>query len=177
VYNLRMNKLLVVFALVITSCLSQAVESVWTKASLISGVPEKKIYAIALQESKLLYPDQKMRPWPWTVNSRHGSMRFKSKAEAYKAIQALVDEGETNIDLGLMQVNYGFHKKLIGNSDVLDPSVNILLAAEILRKNMVEAKGDVRKAVAFYHSRNPERATNYDSKIRENELLVSRAFP
>jgi hypothetical protein len=172
-----MNKLVVLIVSILASCLCGATESVWTKASIISGVPEAKIYAIALQESKLLYADKKLRPWPWTVNSRHGSMRFKSKSEAYKAVQALVDEGETNIDLGLMQVNYGFHKELIGNKDVLDPTVNILLAAEILRKNMIVAKGDVRKAVAFYHSRNPERATSYESKIRENELLLSKVFP
>jgi Transglycosylase SLT domain len=175
-YNLRMFKLILtaLFILYGSACIAE--ESIWKKASTHSGVPEAKIYAIALEESKLMYGDKKMRPWPWTVNSPSGPERFRNKSAAYKRIQELVDYGVTNIDIGMMQINYRYHKDLIGKQDVLDPKVNVMIAAEILRQKMIDAKGDARKAVAFYHSHNEILASEYDVKIRRNESQVASFF-
>jgi hypothetical protein len=153
-----------------------AVEDIWDKASEISGIPKQKIYSMAIQESGIKMSDSKMRPWPWTINSPRGSMRFASKAEAYAAIKKLVDDGVTNVDIGIMQINLRWNWSLIRDRDILDPKVNILTAAELLKTGMVRTNGNIRKAVAFYHSSRTNEANSYDAAVLKYEPAVFAAF-
>ena len=171
-----MWKIYVFVALMVQMIPALAMEDIWAMAAMESGVPKEKIYTIAIQESGLKMSDKKIRPWPWTVNSPRGSMRFKSKQEAYAEIKSLVSDGITNIDIGIMQVNLRWQWELIKNVDILEPKVNIMIAAKILKGTMKEAKGDVRKAVAYYHSRKANEANVYDAAIRSYEPLVIASF-
>lgn len=177
-YNLRMfYRYLVAFIISFASS-SVAMANVWLQAEAISGVPHTKIYAMALKESGVAARDSKLRPWPWTLNSAQGSMRFKTKKEAYAAIKMLVEQGLTNIDIGVMQINLRWNWDLIKDKDILDPQTNVMVAASLLKAHMKTTKGDVRKSVALYHSRLEKNATVYEASVAEFEkaILKNAAF-
>lgn len=157
-----------------------AENSLWRWAEARTGVPAEKIYGIALQESGMRWQDGKVRPWPWTINSpKTGPMRFNSKKEAYEKIKELVKQGVYNIDLGMMQINLRHHWARVNGKDVLEPSVNIALSAEILREAMVSAGGDVPKAVGFYHTGagGPgERGSAYTKSVERFEVAITGRY-
>ena len=144
----------------------------WDDAQRLSGVPKETIYAIALRESGMTYKDKLFRPWPWTVNSPRGSMRLASKEEAYREIKKLMLDGVTNIDVGLMQINVRWHWNTIKDLDILDPKVNLMTAANLLRNEMVASNGDVKKAVSRYHSRRKDAGAVYSFNVLNLENQV-----
>lgn len=166
----------IVFFLLFYPLFCYADQGVWTVASGISGIPASKLYAIALVESGKQSVDKRVRPWPWTINSPNGSLRLNSKEEAYREIRALVKSGVTNIDIGLMQINMRWHWNLVKNVDILDPSVNIITAASILKSNMIEVNGNVDKAIANYHSKRPAKGEEYKNSVLDYERQVQIAF-
>jgi hypothetical protein len=46
-----------------------------------------------------------------------------------------------------------------------DPCFNIAAAGAIMRVYLTETDGDLLRAVGFYHSHTPERATEYQAKV------------
>ena len=145
---------------------------VWARAQDLSGVPSDKIYAIALQESGMRHPDGLFRPWPWTINSEEGAKRFGSKKEAYDEIKRLAKKGIRNIDVGLMQINLRWNWEGVANTDILNPEVNIMFAAKLLRQRMKSSNGDVDKAIALYHSKRELAGIGYKSSVLlfENQI-------
>ncbi len=141
-----------------------AVSSIWTRAAAHAQVPARTLYAIALQESGLRWRDGRIRPWPWTLNSPHGPMRFRTKAEAQTALERLKAQGTCNIDIGLMQVNWCAHRHRFAHLDWLDPETNIRMAAMILREAR-ESTALPTLGVGRYHSWNTQRAIDYASRV------------
>jgi hypothetical protein len=91
-------------------------------------------------------------------------------------------------DLGVMQVNSTWVPYLarswhMTSADVAgrlikDPCFNIAAAGAIMRIYLDEARGDVVRAVGYYHSHTPELATNYQIKvIRASFWLFGRPKP
>ena len=87
-------------------------------------------------------------------------MFFETRHQAALALDSILAEGIRNVDVGLMQVNWGYHHASVSSpSDLLDPSTNIRVASQILREAMTRTKGDVAKAVGAYHAgHSPDRA-------------------
>ncbi len=78
---------------------------------------------------------------------------------------ANLDKGVTNIDIGLLQINWRFHGKHFKNiSEILDTKNNIDYAASFLRK-LYNIHGSWREAVRYYHSARPEHHRKYSRKI------------
>lgn len=125
----------------------------WHEASRVSGVPIPILHGIALTESGKVWTDGSTRPWPWTLNSPvKGPQFFKSREAAAEQLLALLNAGVTNIDIGLMQVNCGYHcKRVKAPEDLLDPAVNLRVASQILSE-VRAAKGDLASAVGAYHA-------------------------
>ena len=48
---------------------------------------------------------------------------------------------------------------------ISDPCFNIAAAAAIMRLSLNEAGGDLLRAVGYYHSHTPERASSYQTKV------------
>lgn len=147
--------------------------SFWEAGAKVAGIPEQKLYAIAIQESGMKMRDGKIRPWPWTVNSPEGPRRFDTKEEAYAHIRQLVQRGITNIDIGALQVNLKYHWQRIRHRDILDPKTNILTASEILKEEMENANGNIKRAVANYHSHRPAKGSQYESSVAQYEQWIS----
>lgn len=144
-------------------------ESIWKVASSFSGVPSRVIYAIALQESQVMYTDGVARPYPWTINingETPRALRFETRQAAEAEVRKLVKSGVTNIDIGPMQINYRYHGHSVAQPEhLLDPRINLFVAAVILRELMQNNKGDLEKTVADYHSRTPTKGLPYAQSV------------
>jgi hypothetical protein len=91
-------------------------------------------------------------------------------------------------DLGVMQVNtiwvpflarsWHLTPREVAQRLIQEPCFNIVSAGAIMRIYLDEARGDVVRAVGYYHSHTPERASAYQmSVIRASYSLFGRPHP
>jgi hypothetical protein len=115
-----------------------------------SSVDPKVLAGIALNES-----GRNGRAWPWTLNVAGQGLFFKTRNDAFRAIQSLIGAHRCDFDVGLMQVNWCYHSQRFASAwDALRPSTNIRVAEDILNENYSKTHS-VAKAIAYYHSANP----------------------
>jgi len=80
-------------------------------------------------------------------------MFFATREQAASALFKILQEGITNVDIGLMQVNYGYHGNRVKNpADLLDPAINLRVASMVLSEARDVVGGDVASAVGAYHA-------------------------
>jgi soluble lytic murein transglycosylase-like protein len=107
-----------------------------------------------------------------------GSLYFESYEKALEKLMELLAAGKTNIDVGVMQINWGWNGYRAGDPKrLLIPAENINIAAQILREHLDEFSGDLVRAIARYHSPRAERGVPYAASvmaIREH-LLAAQA--
>ncbi len=129
-------------------------------------IPPDTLAAIGNVESGKYSSYRKQKePWPWTVYSNGKSNFFKTKTQAERYINKLIDEGEKNIDIGCMQINWNFHNKNFKSiGDMLNPRKNIEYAGKLI-KNHYKNTHDWEKAIGNYHSKTPEFHKKYLKKI------------
>jgi Transglycosylase SLT domain len=88
-------------------------------------------------------------------------------------------------DLGVMQVNstwvpflarpWNLTPRVVARRLIDEPCFNIFAAGAIMRIYLDETHGDVVRAVGYYHSHTPERASDYQIKvIRASYSLFGR---
>ncbi len=150
--------------------------SVWDEAAASAGLQKPVLYAIAICESGHA-GQQGATPWPWTLRWAGGSAYFESSEDAAAALESLLAAGFRNIDVGLMQVNWGYHAERFGvdtPARLLDPQVNLRIAATILREAMDAAGGDRAVAVARYHTAEPARGARYAARVLALASLLER---
>ncbi len=127
-------------------------------------VPAGILFAIALTESGRAAGDGRFLPWPWALNLEGKALYFSNRAEADARLQELVGAGRTP-DIGLMQVNWKYHRSKLGDPEqAFDPWLNLRAGARVLRQEY-EATGDWWQAVGRYHSRTPARARAYRQRV------------
>ena len=116
-----------------------------------AGIPAEILYAIALQESALPLRGQ-LRPWPWTLNVAGRPKRFANHHTACHALhQALATTSPTRIDIGLAQINWGYHhQRFASPCTALHPIRNLRVAAQVLREQHRHT-GDWLLAAGRYH--------------------------
>jgi hypothetical protein len=114
------------------------------------SVDPKVLAGIALNESGL-----NGRAWPWTLNIAGRGFFFKTRENAYRVVQSLIAHGRSDFDVGIMQINWGYHARRFASPwDALAPATSIRVAEEILNENYSKTHS-VAKAIAYYHSANP----------------------
>jgi len=122
------------------------------------GVPSSLLLAISFVESGF---------HPYVLNHEGESLSFSAPGEALGYIETQITQGNTNIDIGCMQVNWRSHQdKFERPRDLLIPTTNIRYAAKFL-KALYEELGTWAKAVAAYHSRNKTKSKPYLIKIAQ----------
>jgi len=139
-------------------------------------LPPEVLYAVALTESaRQVDSTGNVRPWPWTLNVRGRGHFFASRREAEAALQDLLDQGRRSIDIGIMQVNWRYHRQRLGSPRLaLDPYHNLRVAAEILH-DCHQRRQDWWAAVGCYHAPNsPQRAARYRARVRAHWRRVTR---
>lgn len=134
-----------------------------------NGVPPWFLYGIALQESNMLF-GRRALPFPWTLNVKGQSKRYKSYDEALFALKEFVSRGLTSVDIGCMQVNWRWNAHRLQTLErALDPYSNIDAGAQILKAEFT-ATGDWFKTAMRYHAgaitpANQQRATGYATDV------------
>ena len=122
--------------------------------------------AVAIAESGR-WDHHQTRNQPMAMD-RHGAKSrtlFYHKIRSNLAVKQLLRQGITNIDVGCMQINLGYHGAAFDSLDqAFDPVHNIAYAANFLRK-LKQRKESWAQAVGTYHSPNPKRALRYRQKV------------
>lgn len=149
-----------------TTHIQPTASSAWSRAATKYGFEEVDLYAIALQESRRHRSDGLVRPWPWTLHSPEtGALYFDTYEAALEKLMSLLAEGKTNIDVGVMQINWGWNGHRVSDPKrLLLPAENIEIAAQILRENL-DRYGDQGLAIARYHSARAERGRAYAASV------------
>jgi len=96
----------------------------------------------------------------FTVQGLSFSKRFQDKDNAVAFVKVLLDKGYTNVDVGLMQVNWKYHGENFTNlEDAFDPYKNVDYAVSYLRKH--RQTRDWWGSVGRYHSGTRNHAEKY----------------
>lgn len=130
------------------------------------GLPKGILEAIALAESGRWDPARRAASaWPWTVNAGGEAAYLASRAEAVAHVERLRAAGRTNIDVGCLQINLGWHPNAFPDLEsAFDPLANATYAAAFLQTLREEA-GSWEGAVERYHSRDPDRGRSYRERV------------
>ncbi len=134
------------------------------------AIPPRLFYAVALTESgKQVDGIAQLRPWPWTLNIRGEAHYFARRRAAEAALRQALAGGEDLIDVGLMQVNWRYHRQHLRTpTSALDPYRNLRIAARILRDCQRE-HADWWAAVGCYHApADLARASRYRERVRHH---------
>jgi hypothetical protein len=136
-----------------------------------TSVDPKILAGIALNESAY-----NGRAWPWTLNVAGRGFFFRTREDAYRAVRYLISNGRSNFDIGLMQVNWGYHGKRFASAwDALAPATNIRVAEDILNENYRLTHSAV-KTVAYYHSANPAPGREYLARFVKHLSQIERGL-
>ncbi|BDC45300.1 transglycosylase SLT domain-containing protein [Paraburkholderia terrae] len=136
-----------------------------------TSVDAKILAGIALNESAY-----KGRAWPWTLNVAGRGFFFRTRVDAYKAIRFLIANGRCDFDVGIMQINWCYHSKRFASPwDALAPATNVHVAEDILNENYRKTHSAV-KAVAYYHSANPQPGREYLARFIQHLSQLERGL-
>ena len=120
------------------------------------NIPSGLLLAIAKVESNVE---------AYALNIQGKPVIKNNKPQAASLVYEALEEGITNIDVGVMQLNVKWHKENFSSiKEMLDPKKNIEYAASFLLK-LHKKDGDWHKAVRFYHSSTHEYHRKYSKKI------------
>lgn len=146
-----MRILPIVLVFVLLSAPAFGFDKLFAKHCKTYGVPKDIATAIAKQESAMN---------PLCVNVAGQDYWPETRAEA-EAIIRKAQKKDLSYDVGLMQINSQWIKQWkIDPTVLLDPDVNIRYGTRIL-KNEISRNGLNWRAVASYHSPDPERGRRY----------------
>lgn len=141
------------------------------------GIPYTLLYAVALTESATQINDSNTyRPWPWTLNVAGQGYFYDSRIAAWQALKNWMRQGRRSIDIGLMQVNWRYHKKKLGSAwQALDPYHNLRVGAAILQ-DCYQTRQNWWSSVGCYHSpANTKRAEVYRQRVVSHWRRIKRA--
>ena len=100
-------------------------------------------------------------PWPWTVNIAGKAQFFNLREQAAEYANQAVQRGQTNVDIGCMQLNWRYHGSAFKDPNAaLQPAANVEYAARLLAKEY-QIGGSWADAVSRYHSRHAHQAADY----------------
>jgi len=133
---------------------------VFLRASAATGIPVELLLAISHVESGF---------HPHALNVS-GESAFPSSQ--YEALRLLRQSGN-NVDIGLMQVNWGYwgNKFGLSKSELLDPQLNVLVGAKIL-EHCIRVGGSPWIGVGLYHSPENFRQREYVEKVWQSYRRV-----
>jgi hypothetical protein len=129
-------------------------------------IPPGLLQAVALAESGRKHPAHgRHQAWPWAVRAGAEGFYLPSKAAALAKVRALRQEGRSNIDVGCMQINLGYHGSAFRSlEDAFEPAHNVAYGARFL-KELQHETGSWARATGRYHSAEPDRSQAYRARV------------
>lgn len=139
-------------------------ETLAERAALAHDVPPGILSAIARVESGRTVNGW-FRAWPWTLNQGGRGSFHPDKATALETLEALLETGKRNIDIGCMQINWHWHAHAFqSTAAMMDPVENTRYAARYLQ-SLYTRYGDWELSIMHYHSRDPQRGRAYARRV------------
>jgi soluble lytic murein transglycosylase-like protein len=128
-----------------------------------AGVPLPVLIAVVGAESAY-------HPWALDVEGREVFCRSRAEAESVLATTAT-----TNVDIGLMQINWRFWGPRLGiaKTALLDPAINLRMGARILRDSL-NRDGTMWRRISNYHSGARHERDRYNRKVYDAYLRYLR---
>lgn len=164
------KNLLVIIALIVSEH-AMAVElagSVFESVGRKYNVDPYLLYSIALVESGT-GRQKGISPWPWVIRSRSGGAVYATrKRDAANTLAILVENNPLrDIDVGMMQINLHWQlSRYETPEDLLDPEINLGVAAEYLVECIDSAPDDLIMGIGRYHIwTNELLARQYGNKV------------
>lgn len=159
----------ILLLIVLLTCAREAAAEVppgYRHIAEVEGVPASVLYAVAMTESGVTLESGRQHPWPWSLNVEGRSLRYRTRLETWRALTEFLAKGVTRVDVGLMQVNWAYHRQALGDPwAALDPYYNLRVGAAILRAQF-QTTGDWWEAIGRYHAPNhAERAHRYRARV------------
>ena len=131
-----------------------------------TGVPLVVLQALTRAETGRGKGDG-LEPWPWAVNQAGQGHWFESAAEAEQFVEAQLDFGYTNLDVGCFQLNHRWHADGFSSlSAMFSPQENALYAASYIAEKYQET-GDWVLAAGAYHSGTEGHAARYATRFEQ----------
>ncbi len=128
------------------------------------GIPTTILLAMADVESRFE---------PYVLNHAGKTLKFTTSKEALTYVEAQIKQGQNNLDIGCLQINWKAHQRNFESpKELLSPEYNICYAAQFL-KSLYQEFGTWAKAVAAYHSRKSEYSGPYLIKIANSLTIQS----
>ncbi|WP_431306379.1 transglycosylase SLT domain-containing protein [Pseudomonas aeruginosa] len=170
-----------VLAIGVYACAAHAQEvppPAYQLAAQRAGIPSLVLYAVALQESGIRR-NGRIVPWPWSLNVAGQSRRYATRSDACAGLQQVMQSTpHTRIDVGLGQINLGYHRQRYTSAcDLLDPYRNLAIAADILKEQHSPGE-DWLLAIGRYHRpAGGEPAARYRRSVSRHLARVQGARP
>jgi len=119
-----------------------------------AGVPLEVLVAVTGAESGY---------HPWALDIEGHQVFCQSRAEAESV---LARTATTNVDIGLMQINWRFWGPRLGVAKpaLLDPAINLRMGARILRESL-DRNGSVWERISNYHSGARHERERYNKQV------------
>jgi hypothetical protein len=139
----------------------------WVEAARPHGFAPELLYAVTLVESQRGVGSGHVAPWPWTLRTPEGGEWFDSADAAAEGLaQARKTWPANRIDVGVGQVNLGWHAERFERpEDLLDPAVNLNVAAGILADAIASTRDPVIAVGRYHHWRSEKRARAYGERV------------
>lgn len=133
---------------------------VFLRAAAVTGIPVEMLLAVSHVESGF---------HSHAINISGESFFPSSHQDALR----LLSRSRNNVDIGLMQVNWGYwgNKFGLSKSELLDPQLNVLVGAKIL-EHCIRVSGSPWIGVGLYHSPENFRQREYVEKVWQSYRRV-----
>ena len=171
----QIRLMMVVFSVIICSNTSSCLASVDIGQENVNEQYDNKkiLQLIGLAEAKHNIPpgllaaiaktESGMKPYALNMNGK--SMTTLSKQESALMVRDRISSGSTNIDVGLMQLNWRWHGDQFTNiEEMLDIEKNIDYASKLL-SGLYKQHKSWHKAVRYYHSATIEHHKKYTRRV------------
>lgn len=125
-------------------------------AETSNNIPKGLLLAISKIESG---------SYPYMLGDNGKPIKSATLEESARILKQKLKSGTTNLDVGLMQLNYKWHRKAFNSiEDMLNPIKNIAYAAQLLN-SLKNQHGDWQTAIRYYHSYSAKYNRAYSLKV------------
>lgn len=166
----RMRRSVFLFAFAISNACSALTldNTLWAETARRHALDPAMLYAVALSASARQQGESAVSPWPWTLESNDKRTRYRDRREAARALSARLKKSPNqDIRIGLLGVSLKrWGHRASDPAALLDPKVNLSVAAQALKDTLLAALGDRPLAIGRYRYGDDSRAARaYGARV------------